>query len=797
MGPTADDASREAAAGDTDTPEGLLLNVIKADGSSVELPVRPEQTVMDLMPEILSAMGFAEGGDLYLICAGVILSPLQKVGALPELDVEALQVSKKMKPRLDVDKLRLVDDEPKDPAATAAIADARKPPGTLTATEKAAAAAAAAVKSAEPEGGATELPSTVEVAAPMFSEADDLEELLERFALRKREIKEQEERLWKRMAEVEDYVAAETAKVEARMGADWMAAGFAPVADAESSTAAEDTDQPASQGTEQKVQPKSPAGAAAAPAVAASPTGSTGRGYTTPSQVKQPVPPAAPGRAFLGVGILGVDPEVLQKRELELTVLRFPTGERLCEVRMKADDPLRVARRHVASTAAPMGARFCLTFDGCVLDDDESAAEAGLHDGATLTAVFHQPPQVVVACEDGSLNFLAQRSGLCERSVPVHSREVHSVVYSPAADYILTGSADGTAKLIDAQTGVFTRIFQGRGSTFAAEFSADGQYIMMLSKESWDEAGVVQVFETGSGERSHVLGADAAGKRSKDGSMALRGQVHAAAFGPRNRCGDFLLTVGPAQGASEDGDPSVGTRLVTVYDLAKGGELVHASAEVGVTKDSAAWLPDASGFLAASPRGSAKRFDILGSCTCTGGIDGHVDNLLFDTPSVRRSRAVLSADGRRLLLACRDGTARVLLLPGGADVVEASEGAAEGEELPALRLARVLRGHVDAVLFACFSPDESSILTASADGTAKLFDAADGTCLQTFAGHGEAVASAAFSANGSRVLTVTQGKGVVRLFDADSGKCEWSFGGGAKRANCAVFAVYPTSGPRT
>ena len=42
------------------------------------------------------------------------------------------------------------------------------------------------------------------------------------------------------------------------------------------------------------------------------------------------------------------------------------------------------------------------------------------------------------------------------------------------------------------------------------------------------------------------------------------------------------------------------------------------------------------------------------------------------------------------------------------------------------------RGHGDAVNSAAFSPDGSTVLTASCDGTAKTWDVATVECIQTF-----------------------------------------------------------------
>ena len=57
---------------------------------------------------------------------------------------------------------------------------------------------------------------------------------------------------------------------------------------------------------------------------------------------------------------------------------------------------------------------------------------------------------------------------------------------------------------------------------------------------------------------------------------------------------------------------------------------------------------------------------------------------------------------------------------------------------------------------AAFSPDGARILTASADNTAKLWDAASGKLIASFAHHAE-VNGAAFSPDGARILTASAG----------------------------------------
>ena len=74
---------------------------------------------------------------------------------------------------------------------------------------------------------------------------------------------------------------------------------------------------------------------------------------------------------------------------------------------------------------------------------------------------------------------------------------------------------------------------------------------------------------------------------------------------------------------------------------------------------------------------------------------------------------------------------------------------------------------------AAFSPDGARILTASADTTAKLWDAASGKLIASF-DHQDSVNDAAFSPDGSRILTASADK-QAKLWDAATGEFIASF----------------------
>ena len=108
----------------------------------------------------------------------------------------------------------------------------------------------------------------------------------------------------------------------------------------------------------------------------------------------------------------------------------------------------------------------------------------------------------------------------------------------------------------------------------------------------------------------------------------------------------------------------------------------------------------------------------------------------------------MSPDGRRLVTAGRDHTARVFDTASG-------------------RPLQVLRGHGRPLATAVFAPQGERIVTASDDGTARMWDAADGRQLAVLRHEGGALNSAAFSPDGERVVTAGD-DGTVRIWDVET-----------------------------
>ena len=63
------------------------------------------------------------------------------------------------------------------------------------------------------------------------------------------------------------------------------------------------------------------------------------------------------------------------------------------------------------------------------------------------------------------------------------------------------------------------------------------------------------------------------------------------------------------------------------------------------------------------------------------------------------------------------------------------------------------------------------VLTASIDGTAKIWDAATGDCKATLQGYGGQLTTAVYSPDGSCVLTASE-DGTAKIWDAVTGECK-------------------------
>ena len=167
-----------------------------------------------------------------------------------------------------------------------------------------------------------------------------------------------------------------------------------------------------------------------------------------------------------------------------------------------------------------------------------------------------------------------------------------------------------------------------------------------------------------------------------------------------------------------------------------------------------AFSPDGARILTANVGDTASLWD-----AASGKLIASFDHLGAISPGTLSWRRVglvavhFSPDGARVLTTSADNSAKLW-------------DAASGKLITSF-------AHQDEVFQAEFSSDGAQILTASRDKTAKLWDAASGKLVASF-DHPNGLYHAAFSPDGARILTASGDK-TAKLWDAASGKLIASF----------------------
>jgi len=98
-----------------------------------------------------------------------------------------------------------------------------------------------------------------------------------------------------------------------------------------------------------------------------------------------------------------------------------------------------------------------------------------------------------------------------------------------------------------------------------------------------------------------------------------------------------------------------------------------------------------------------------------------------------------------------------------------------------------IKGHTGSLFSAAFSADGSRVVTASFDNTAKIWDAKTGVVQLTFVGHTDPVFAAAFSVDGAHVVTACRDN-TAKLWDATSGAELHTFKGHTESVSSASFS---------
>ena len=337
-----------------------------------------------------------------------------------------------------------------------------------------------------------------------------------------------------------------------------------------------------------------------------------------------------------------------------------------------------------------------------------------------------------------------------------HQGPVRFAAFSPDSRYVVTTSLDKTARVWDIETGRQVAVLEGHSkNVLRAVFSPDGRQVATASADN-----TARVWEARSGKQIHNLDQHTGPVRdaifTPDGKNILTisddrtARLWDAATGRSIRV--FEGHTGPIRSATFGADdPDTGVlghlllvtasadKTVRLWTLDK-SEPIDTFAEHGADVWSVALSGDGRHVVTASDDGTARVWDVGTKVSLI--LAGHTEPVHF---------ASFSGDGSNVVTASNDRTARIW---------DARTG----------KLKTVLGGHTGQVRTAVFSPDGARVLTASADNSARLWNVEPqaNTSIVGLKGHDEGVRTAAFSRDRHLVVTGA-GDGSAIIWDAPTG----------------------------
>jgi WD40 repeat protein/serine/threonine protein kinase len=449
----------------------------------------------------------------------------------------------------------------------------------------------------------------------------------------------------------------------------------------------------------------------------------------------------------------------------------------------------------------PTGSRLVVgTYDGvasiwdvtngvrvrCLRDAGESVESVAFsHDGALVAA----------ASSDGTEQVWDAASGSLRTQLNSHHDKIYALEFSRTGDLILSAGADGAVVVSNITTGMPVARLEGPTKLIiAAHFDPESRRVVGASWDGtarvWDATspyhrwGSPQIGPECDNEESLVPDQRFVAVSCRNHGTHVwdtaRGELLAELPGVTTVKGNYTSAF-PALTASGDQAAIARGNTVELYALPSGQLLrtiVHSAAV------------------------SAVAFAPVGHDLVSGAIDGSLlitrdknDPVVLPRSSSAVDAAAILADGRvmatdasrQLRVIAADGNvlmdlsapSRIRLLRPSADSKRLVTISTTGEQTPPMlwdldqyRLAARLEGHVGRVFTARFVSGEHEILTAGADGAARLWDAATGRQRKSFRGDSHFLVDAALSPDGTFVVAGGSG-GFLRFWDTASERLLW------------------------
>ncbi len=331
-------------------------------------------------------------------------------------------------------------------------------------------------------------------------------------------------------------------------------------------------------------------------------------------------------------------------------------------------------------------------------------------DSSVTALAFSPDGESVLGADRAVIRAWHTATGEPWRELTGHTLEVGHLEFTPTGEWLVSASADGTARIWSWPDGREHRRVDSRGASMMAAILSPNERLLVTADSSPPESVTIWDVATATPLRSLPL---------------------------ENAAVDHLIFTKSGHLATSAGD-----RSVSLWDV-ETGRLVRSFA--GVTAPTifirCLWTPNEATLAAV-------------------GDDGRIFTWAIDT-------------GESLAVMAGEPNITAAGVPDAMQVVTADpDFQLRRREIPSGDLRQTFRGHTTSTHSAvAVSPDGRYVLSGGTEATTRLWDRRAGTPVRSFIGQGAGTMAAAFSADGSQVLTtVGLPSPAARLWKTDTGE---------------------------